>query len=163
MISITRSTSITSMSGVVLMSIMTSGSRAVMPELGPTFIAMLCSWTPCSRSSLTSTDRRLGDETDFGDPCALARVDDPSDALVARSAVAADLHFRLRRQHRDLLQPIDQRRGVLHAKVVPVDAPLLVDREREVLRLGLADLVALLWKLDRNRGRNDRNREEEED
>src|SRR6266496_1067886 len=136
MISITRSTSITSMSGVVLMSIMTSGSRAVLPEPEPTFIAMLRSSIRADlRSSLTSADRRLGDETDFGDPCALARIDDPSDALVARSAVAADLHFRLRRQHRDLLQPIDQRRGVLHAKVVPVNAPLLVDREGDVLRL----------------------------
>src|SRR5205814_8485588 len=139
MISMTRSTSITSMSGVVLMSIMTSGSRAVMLEPEPTFIAMLLS-SSCAdaKSSLTSADRWLGDEPDFGDARALARVDDPPDSLVAGPAVAADLHFRLRRQHRDLLQPVDQRRGARHTKIVPVDASLLIDRKRDVLRLGRA-------------------------
>src|SRR5689334_5733677 len=167
MISITRSTSITSIRGVVLMSIITSGSRAVMLEPDPTFIAIARSRSrsteriPCS--PLAGPKRRLGDEADLGDACALAGVDDAADALVAPASVAPDLHLRLRREHRDLLQPFDQRAGALHAQIVPVDAPGLVHRERDVLGLGFADLVAFLRQLDRNRSRDHGNRDQEDD
>src|SRR5258706_915076 len=92
MISMTRSTSITSISGVVLMSIMTSISLDDPPE--PTFIAM-------KRSSLESAAarRRFGDEADLRDPGPLAGVDDPPDTFVIRAAVAADLHLWLRHEH----------------------------------------------------------------
>src|SRR4051794_16305565 len=69
MISMMISTSITSISGVVLMSIITSSSAAE-----PTFIAMFC--------SLLHVRRRLGDEADLQDARALARHDDAADALV---------------------------------------------------------------------------------
>src|SRR5262252_6630231 len=102
MMSITSSTSITSISGVVLMSIMTSGSPDL---LGPTLIAMmnpLLEVEGCG--SAAGLRRRLGDEADLGDARTLRCVDDPPYALVARASVAADLDFRLRGEHRDLLQ-----------------------------------------------------------
>src|SRR5262252_8565563 len=96
MISITSSTSMTSISGVVLMSIMTSGSPDPPPV--PTFIAIACSFRRAC-----ATRRRLGDEAHFRDSGALRGVDHAADALVVRAAVAADLNLRLRIEHRDLL------------------------------------------------------------
>src|SRR5215469_2686192 len=96
MMSITRSTSITSISGVVLMSIITSGSRAVMLEPDPTFIAIVRSSTDRALSLTAAALRRLGDEADLRNPGALAGVDHPAHALVARAPVAADLHLGLR-------------------------------------------------------------------
>src|ERR1700756_5721031 len=58
MISMISSTSITSISGVVLMSTITSGSA---PAPGPTFIAM-------TGLSTGGADRRLDDEIDLHDP-----------------------------------------------------------------------------------------------
>jgi len=49
---------------------------------------------------------------------------------------------------RDLLQPVDQRGRVLQLEVVPVDVAGDVDRDRDVLGLGLADLDALLRQVD---------------
>src|SRR5690348_16094992 len=103
MISITSNTSITSISGVVLMSIITSMSLDRLGAL--TFIAMvrvLCSGS----SGRDRARRRLGDERNLRDARALAGVDDAPDARVLAARIAADLHFRLRRQHRDLLQSV---------------------------------------------------------
>ena len=62
MMSITSSTSITSISGVVLMSIITSGSA---PAPDPTFMAMLVSF---ARGQPPPSARgRLGDEADLED------------------------------------------------------------------------------------------------
>src|SRR6185295_13332031 len=66
MISITRSTSITSISGVVLMSIITSMSDE---RLGlPTFIAIAGSWAGREPSARGGARRRLGDETYLRNP-----------------------------------------------------------------------------------------------
>src|SRR5574337_765511 len=110
MISITSSTSITSISGVVLMSIMTSGSRPIPPGT-PTFIDMSASssGSRVARASAAAARRRLDDERDLRDPGALARVDHAPHALVVAARVAADLHFGLRRQHGDLLPPATRR------------------------------------------------------
>ena len=79
----------------------------------PTFIAMMRPPRNASAADASAAARRrFGDEADFRDARPLARVDDPADAIVVRAAVAADLHFGLRRQHGDLLQPLDQRGGV---------------------------------------------------
>ena len=107
--------------------------------------------------------RRLGDEADLRDAGTLARVNDPADAVVLRAAVAADLHLGLRHQHGDLLQPVDERVGVRDLEIVPVDAAGLVDRQHDVFRLRLADFVALLRQLDRDRCHDDRNRDQEDD
>src|SRR6185312_8357147 len=90
MISMMRSTSITSMSGVVLMSTITSGSAE--PPL-PTFIAIE------SLPFLSAGGRargRLGDEPDLQDRRALERGHHAADRLVARLLVGADVHLRLR-------------------------------------------------------------------
>src|SRR5665213_967329 len=114
MISITSSTSITSISGVVLMSIMTSMSD----DLDPTFIDIAKSSR--ERCSQHLPYRRLGDEYDLRNSRPLACVDHAADARVAAVGVAADLHLRLRRRHGHLLQPVDQRVGRLHLQLVPV-------------------------------------------
>src|SRR5512143_1539027 len=131
MISMTSSTSITSISGVVLMSIITSGCC---PAPCPTLIAIEVPLARTRRRSAASRGR-LGDEGDLRDAGALARVDDPADAGVFAAAVAADMHLGLRRKHRDPLQAVDQRGGRRDPEVVPVDVVLLVDRQHDVLRL----------------------------
>src|SRR6478672_671809 len=72
MISMTSSTSMTSISGVVLMSMMTSGSPDPPPE--PTFIAIEVLVAP--KGVASAARRGLGDEAYLGDPGALAGVDD---------------------------------------------------------------------------------------
>src|SRR5689334_14537880 len=125
MISMISSTSITSISGVVLMSTITSGSAP--PP--PTLIAI------CLAPS--TLGRRFGDEADLQDRRALAGKDHPPDALVAALLVAADVHLGLRIHHRHLLQALEQRLVVGHELLAPVDVAILVHREIDVLRLGL--------------------------
>src|SRR5689334_20942921 len=91
MISMMSRTSITSMSGVVLMSTITSAS---LPGL-PTVMAMGC--------LLTAAGRRLGDEADLQYSGSLAVVDHAADVFVAAFAVAADVHLGLRVSHGDFL------------------------------------------------------------
>src|SRR6476619_7731998 len=98
MISMMISTSITSISGVVLMSIMTSGSP--LPPLLPTFIDMV---------RPAALRRWFGHEADLLDRGALALEDHPPDRFVARLAVAADVDLGLRLQRRDLAQALEQR------------------------------------------------------
>src|SRR3977135_2123782 len=86
------STSITSMSGVVLMSTMTSGSLAP-PD--PNFIAMIG-----LRRVPRFSRGRLRDEADRENAGALAGIHHPADELVAPILVAADVDLRLRRLHR---------------------------------------------------------------
>src|SRR6185437_11158009 len=164
MISITSNTSITSISGVVLMSIITSGSRPAPPGV-PTFIDMSTSssrprWSPASAAAAR---RRLDHECDLRDARALAGIDHAPDALVVPARVAADLHLGLRRQHGDLLQAVDQRARRRQVEVVPVDPVALIDREFDVLGLRLADLVAILRELDRDRIADDRHGDQEDD
>src|SRR5579862_10019896 len=132
MISITSSTSITSISGVVLMSIITSIS---LERLGvPTFMAMVAA--PASRSARgLRARRRLGDERDLRDAGPLAGIDHAPDSVVVAAGVAADLHFGLWRHHRDLLQPVDELIGRLHPQIVPVDPVLRIDGDDDVLGL----------------------------
>src|SRR5450755_1606728 len=86
MISMMMSTSITSISGVVLMSIMTSGSP---PPPLPTFIAI-------ARSS--ALRGRFRDEADLLDRRPGALEEHPPDRFVARLGIAANLHLGLRLQ-----------------------------------------------------------------
>src|SRR3978361_1095975 len=81
MISMMMSTSITSINGVVLMSIMTSGSP---PLLLPPFIAMVSS---------SALGWRFGHEADLLDRRARALKENPADRFVAGLAVAADMHL----------------------------------------------------------------------
>src|SRR6266702_3868584 len=89
MMSMMSRTSITSISGVVLMSSMTSGSRVPPPD--PIFIAMSAS----PGLERAAAHRRLRDETDLQDPHALARGHHPADGFVACLPVAANVDFRL--------------------------------------------------------------------
>src|SRR5487761_2591783 len=93
------STSITSISGVVLMSTITSGSP---PPPLPTFIAM--------KFSLLRHDayRRFGDEADLEYAGALAVEHYPADEFVAGVSVAADMHLGLGLFHRNFLEPGQQ-------------------------------------------------------
>src|SRR5678815_2360888 len=109
MISMMISTSITSISGVVLMSIMTSGSP---PPLLPTFIAIVSS---------SALRRWFGHEADLLDRGALALEDHAADRFVARLAVAADVDFGLRHHRRDLAQALEQRVAVGDQLLVPED------------------------------------------
>src|SRR4249919_1422387 len=96
MISMMIRTSITSISGVVLMSIMTSGSPLVLLTL----IAMVVP---------SALRRWFGHEADLLDRGALALEDHSSDRFVARLAVAEDVDLGLRLQRRDLAEALEQR------------------------------------------------------
>src|SRR5690242_13188005 len=145
MISMMISTSITSISGVVLMSIMTSGSP---PAPLPTFIAMS-----------SALRRRFGHEADLLDRRPRALEQHAADRLVARLLVAADVHLGLRRHRRDLAEALEQRVAVGHELHVPEDVAVLVDRDLDVLRLRLPRDVGLLRQRDRDRVRHDRDRD----
>src|SRR5712664_3907197 len=141
MMSMMRRTSITSISGVVLMSTMTSGSPV--PPPFPTFMAM--SVSPLSRAH---PRRRLGDETDLEDPHSLAREHHPADGFVARLLVAANVDFRLGLTHRDFPKPREQHRFLRDELVVPEHVAVLVDGDDDVLGLGLRRQVSFLRQLD---------------
>src|SRR5919199_5799772 len=93
MISMMSSTSITSMSGVVLMSTITSASFCEWP----TVIAMGAPFSTARRAAR----RRLGDEADLENAGALAVVHHAADELVATFTVAPNVHLGLRRLDRD--------------------------------------------------------------
>src|SRR5215813_2210712 len=106
MISMTMRTSITSINGVVFISIITS------PSDWPTLIAI----TSYSYDSRLAPNRRLGDESDFVDAAALAEEDNAADIFVACLAVATDVDFRLLRQHRHARDQVEQRIVVGHQR-----------------------------------------------
>src|SRR6185437_2849470 len=158
MISMMSSTSITSMSGVVLMSTITSGS-AELPV--PTVIAM-CRFL----SRLLPGDRPdggLGDEPDLEDRGALAGRDDAADRFVAHVLVRADVHLGLGLHHRDLLEAPQELLVVLDVLHVPEHVAVLVDRDDDVLGLGLGGDVALLGKHHRHLLDHHGNGDEEDD
>src|SRR5512140_1597439 len=97
MINMISRTSITSISGVVLMSTITSGSPD--PLALPTFMAMNCSLLR------RDADRRFGNEADLQYAGALAVEHHPADEFVARVAVAANVHLGLRLLDCEFLQP----------------------------------------------------------
>src|SRR4051812_2759288 len=136
MISITSNTSITSISGVVLMSIIGSGSGcdARMPRARD-FLDLYIAIPPSAAQR-----RRFGDERHLGDARALARIQHLADAVVLAILVAADVDFRLRLHGGHLLQARDEVLDVVHARVVPVDVAGRIDRDHDVLGLGLPDL-----------------------
>src|SRR6267378_8364471 len=156
MMSMMSRTSITSISGVVLMSTMTSGSP-VPPPL-PIFMAM--SVSPLSR---THPRRRLRDETELQDPNALAREYHPADGFVARLLVAANVDFRLGLAHGDFPQPVEQHPFVRDELVVPEHIAVLVDGDDDVLGLGLRRQISFLGQLDGHALDDHRNRDEEDD
>src|SRR4051794_18412676 len=154
MISMMSSTSITSISGVVLMSTITSASFCPWP----TVIAMASPLSTARRAAR----RRLGDEADLQYPGALAVVDHAPDELVAPFAIAADMHLGLRILHRDLLQAREELR-LVDELVVPEEIAVAVDRDDDVLRLGLRRQVALLGQLERDVLDHHRDGDEEDD
>src|SRR6267143_6654502 len=141
MISMISSTSITSISGVVLMSTITSGSA----PLDTTFIAIALA----SGSAARRCNRRLDDEIDFHDARPLAAEHHAADRFVAGPQVAADMHLRLRIEHGLLFQALDQVLVVGDAREAPENVTVAVHRDRDVLRLGLAHLVAFLRQIQR--------------
>src|SRR5881296_2196754 len=156
MMSMMSSTSITSISGVVLMSTMTSGSLVPPPDT----IFMAMSVSPLPRAV---PRRRLRDETDLQDPDALAREHHPADGFVARLLVAAYVYFRLGLAHRDFPQPVEQHLFLRDELVVPEHVAVLVDRDDDVLGLGLGRLVSFLRQLDRYALYHHGNRDKEDD
>src|SRR2546427_2007575 len=154
MMSMMSSTSITSMSGVVLMSTITSGSC---PPPGPRFIAMI-RLPPVARRAR----RRLGDEADLEDAGALAGVHHPADELVAPVLVAADVDLGLGNLHRDLLE-LREQLAVVSELVIPEHVAVLVDGDDDVLRLGLRRHVPFLRQLERNGPEDDPHGDEVDD
>src|SRR6266850_1657089 len=155
MMSMIRRTSITSISGVVLMSTMTSGS---LPPPLPIFMAM--SVSPLPRAA---PRRRLRDETDLQDPHSLAREHHSADGLVARLLVAANVDFRLGLPYRDFPQPVEQHPFVRDELVVPEHVAVLVDGDDDVLGLGLRRQISFLRQLDRYALYHHGNRDKEDD
>src|SRR5262249_35562627 len=141
MMSMMSSTSITSMSGVVLMSTITSGSA--LPPL-PTVIAMRI--LPRASAAGERARRGFRDEADLHDRGALARGHDASHRLVTRVLVGANVDLGLRHLHRDFLQPLEEGLRVLHVLEPPEHVPVLVHRDHDVLGLGLGGDVALVGK-----------------
>src|SRR5688500_12724119 len=89
MINTMMSTSMTSMSGVVLISIIGAPSSAA-----PTLIDMK-RFLESSASDANAAAIRFGDETDLHDAAALQVVDDPADLFPTHGLVAADVELRL--------------------------------------------------------------------
>src|SRR6266487_5867089 len=156
MMSMMSRTSITSISGVVLMSTMTSGSRVPFPD--PIFMAMRVSLLPRA-----GPRRRLRDETDLQDPDALAREHHPADGFVARFLVAANVDFRLGLPYRDLPQAGEEHPFLRDELVVPEHVAVLVDGDDDVLGLGLGRQISFLRQLDGHALDDHRNRDEEDD
>src|SRR5207302_2186227 len=156
MMSMMSRTSITSISGVVLMSTITSGSCDPLPD--PIFIAMSASLLPQA-----GPRRRLRDETDLQDPDSLAREHHPADRFVARLLVAADVYFGLGLAHRDLPQPVEQHLFLHDELVVPEHVAVLVDGDDDVLGLGLGRLISLLRQLNRHALYHHGDRDKEDD
>src|SRR6266849_7514030 len=157
MMSMMSRTSITSISGVVLMSTMTSGSRVPSPD--PIFMAMSVS----PRLPRVVPRRRLRDETDLQDPHSLAREHPPADGFVARLLVAANVDFRLGLPYRDFPQPGEQHRFLRDQLVVPEHVAVLVDGDDDVLGLGLRGQISFLRQLDGHALYHNGNRDKEDD
>src|SRR5712691_13215280 len=157
MMSMMSRTSITSISGVVLMSTMTSGSRVPPPD--PIFMAMSAS----PGLERAGAHRRLSDEADLHDSHALASGHHPADEFVARLPVAADVDLGLGLPFRDFRQPDEQQPVLGDELVVPEQVAVPVDGDDDVLGLGLRRLVSFLRQLDGNALDDHRNRDEEDD
>src|SRR5919197_4423899 len=128
MISKMSITSITSISGVVLISTITSASRCACP----TVIAIIVPFSAARHAAR----RRLGDEADLENPRALAVVHHAPDELVAAFAVAANVDLGLRGLDRNLLEPGEEL-SLIDELVVPENVAVAVDGDDDVLRLGL--------------------------
>src|SRR5687767_4821627 len=152
MMSMMISTSITSMSGVVLMSIMTSGSASPEPE--PTDMAMCVSLVARGR---------LGDEADLEEGGALGGRDHAAHGLVARLLVGADVHLGLRHHDRDHLQLVEERPRVAHVLHVPEHVAILAHGDHDVLGLGHRDDIAFRRQLHRDLLDHHRDGDQEDD
>src|SRR5678815_2939742 len=111
MISITNNTSITSINGVVLMSIITSGSLALPPP--PTFIAIFFSDLSVARWGFSY-------KSDLLNPRTLRSEDNPAHKLVAARKVAANVELGLRHQNGHGLEAVYQLVVVFHQLHTPV-------------------------------------------
>src|SRR5262252_2878527 len=131
MMSVTSSTSITSMSGVVLM------SQKVAPEAPPTGIDMELSSSSNDSAVTAHAVVGLGEEADLQNAAALDGVHDPADVLVAGVRVAANVNLRLRLLDGRRLDQSEQLVTVRHPAIVPVNVAFLVHRDGDVLGLGL--------------------------
>src|SRR5215469_3697784 len=154
MIRVTSSTSMTSMSGVVLMSHISSPPP-------PTFIDMY--WLLKTSAGTAHAVVRLGEEPDLDDAAALDRVHDAPDELVAGVLVRANMDLGLRHPHRGLLDVAEQHVAVRHRLIVPVDVAFLVHRDRDVFRLGLCRDIDGLRQIHRNGLRDHGDRDQEDD
>src|SRR5687767_13552121 len=147
MMNMIRSTNMTSINGVVLISIMGSSS----PPL-PTLIAMANTSSSLSRltalSALGVRSTGFSDEPDLLNARALRSENHAAHELVTRLLVGAHVHFRLRLQHGRCLQAFQQRRCIRHQGLAPVDLAILVHRDVDVFRRCLGRLVAHLRQLD---------------
>src|SRR5579863_495521 len=153
-ISVTSSTSITSISGVVLMSHIASVEE-------PTLIAM--GLNPSALAEAAHAVVGLGEEADLDDAAALDLIHDVPDRLEARVLIAADVNFRLRFLHRGAFDPTEEFVRVRQLLVVPVDLASLVDGDGDVLRLGLRRDVDRLRQSHLHRLVDDRDGDEKND
>src|SRR5205085_1421412 len=129
MMSITRRTSITSMSGVVFMSTITSWS----PPGCPTFIAM-----GFQSSMLLHIIARLGDEADLLNARLLHGQNHLANGLEAGFSVAANMHFRrlptLRKRGLQCRHKARAQLAHINGGIVPVDVSILVHRDGDIFR-----------------------------
>src|SRR5215472_18820867 len=145
MIRVTSSTSMTSMSGVVLMSHISSPPP-------PTCIDIV--FAPETSAGRGHAAVGLGEEADLDDAAALDRVHHPPDELIARVPVGPDVDLGLRYPHRGFLDVAQQDLLVGHLLLVPVDVAVPVDRDGDVLGLGLGRDVDSLGQGERYRLRD---------
>src|SRR6185312_3543012 len=142
-ISMTSRTSITSISGVVFISTMTSLS----PPGDPTLIDI------ARFLSFSNSEYRLfrvGNEADLQNGRSLQVGEHSADRFEARLAVAADVDFRLWYFHSRGFQHVEQL-VIANRRVVPIIVPTLVDRDGDVFRLGDGHDIARHGKRDRHR------------
>src|ERR1700760_1144875 len=144
------STSMTSISGVVFISTITSPS----PLSLPTFIAM--------GQDLYAVSKLLGDvvarfeqEADLLDAGDLRRQNDTADRFETDILVAADMHFRQRMGRGDgtaqrVLELVFQF-ALIDRLVVVINVLVLIDRDDDVFRLRDGRDVLRVRKLDRHR------------
>src|SRR5258706_10172105 len=128
MINMTRSTSMTSINGVVFISTMTSFS----PPADPTLIDMARNLS-CPNSEYLLFG--VGDESNLQHRRALQIGEHPANGFETRILIATDMDLRLWHFHRNILEHVEQH-VVFDRRVVPIIIAVLVDRDRDVLRLG---------------------------
>src|SRR6187399_1222489 len=157
MMSTMISTNMTSMSGVVLISIIGAPDSEL-----PTVIDITNYLEALARDA-NRTLVRFRDEADLYDATALQVEDHPADSFVTCVPVTTDVELGLRHDAGCRYDSLEEHLLVRHRRGIPVDLPGCIHRDGDVLRLGLRGNVHGLRNLDLLHVLDHGNRDQEDD